>query len=275
MLTTSLTRDRLRTAIPNLEGTVRVDGLDGPVDIVRDSLGIPHIRATSTHDAFFAQAYATAQDRLWHMEYDRCRAMGRWAEYVGPTGVDQDRLMRKLRLATSAQADYAILNAETRAMLDAYAAGVNAFLATTTALPIEYELVDGRPEPWEPWHSLAVFKVRHALMGSLGNKLWRLRLLKTLGPEWVQRLRPGSGEEAPLIVPPGMTFADLPDGAAESEALELLLLGLGEIDGGSNNWVVHGSKTASGSPLRAAPPHRALHPPNAYYQNHLTCPEFD
>src|SRR6266536_3591912 len=250
MLTTTLTRDSLRTAIPTLDGTLRLDGLDGPVDVVRDSLGIPHVRATSTHDAFFAQGFVTAQDRLWHMEYDRRRAMGRWAEYVGPTGVDQDRLMRKFRLATSARADYAILNDETRAMLDAYSAGVNAFI-TTTILPIEYELVDGRPEPWEPWHSLAVFKVRHALMGSLGNKLWRLRILKTLGPEWVARLRPGSGEEALLVVPPGATFADVPDGCDESETLMTLLRGLGEIDGGSNNWVVHGTRTASGKPLLA------------------------
>src|SRR4051794_4086470 len=98
MLTTEITRDSLRTAIPALDGTVRLSGLDGPVDVVRDSLGIPHVRATSTHDAFFAQGFVTAQDRLWHMEYDRRRAMGRWAEFVGPSGVDQDRLMRKFGL---------------------------------------------------------------------------------------------------------------------------------------------------------------------------------
>lgn len=275
MLTTTLTRDALRGAIPVLGGTLRLVGLDGPVEIVRDSLGIPHVKAESSHDAFFAQGFVTAQDRLWHMEYDRRRAMGRWAEYVGPSGVDQDRLMRKFGLARSAQRDWASLNDETRAMLDAYAQGVNAFIATTRVLPIEYELVDGRPETWEPWHSLAIFKVRHALMGSLGNKLWRLRIMKTLGPEWVTKLRPGSGEEAPLVVPPGVSFADVPDGCDESADLMTLLQGLGEIDSGSNNWVLTGSKTASGKPLLAGDPHRALDTPNVYYQNHLTCPEFD
>ena len=275
MLTTAITHDDLRAAIPALDGTIQLAGLDGPVDVVRDHLGIPHIRAGSVHDAFFAQGFVHAQDRLWHMEYDRRRAMGRWAEYVGPSGVDQDRLMRKLGLAVSAKVDYDAVNDETRAILDAYAAGVNAFIGSTSVLPVEYQLVGGTPEPWEPWHSCAVFKVRHALMGSLGNKLWRLRILKTLGPEWVERLRPGSGEEAPLVVPPGVTFSDVPDGCAESATLATLLLGLGEVDGGSNNWVVHGSKTASGKPLLAGDPHRALDMPNVYYQNHLTCPDFD
>src|SRR5689334_24588966 len=126
MLTTALTRDALRGALPRLDGTLHLVGLDDRIEIVRDNLGIPHVKATSTHDAFFAQGFVTAQDRLWHMEYDCRRAMGRWAEYVGPSGVDSDRLMRTFGLARSAQADYAILNAETRAMLDAYAAGVNA-----------------------------------------------------------------------------------------------------------------------------------------------------
>src|SRR5829696_8651590 len=130
--TVSITRETLREAIPQLDGTLHLSGLDGPVDVVRDSLGIPHIKAVSTHDAFFAQGFVHAQDRLWHMEYDRRRAMGRWAEYVGPAAVDQDVLNRRLGLANSAQTDYDSLNAETRAMLDAYSAGVNAFIASAT-----------------------------------------------------------------------------------------------------------------------------------------------
>ena len=112
-------------------------------------------------------------------------------------------------------------------------------------------------------------------MGSFGNKLWRLRILKTLGPEWITRLRAGSGDESPLVVPPGATYDDVPDGIGESIGLTQLVLALGDVDGGSNNWVVHGSRTASGKPLLAGDPHRAIDVPNVYYQNHLTCPEFD
>jgi len=274
-LTTNVTHEALRATIPPLDGTVKLAGLDGAVEVVRDSLGIPHIKAGSVHDAFFAQGFVHAQDRLWHMEYDRRRAAGRWAECVGPAGVDQDILTRRLGLATSAKADYAALNAEARAVLEAYAAGINVFIQTTPALPIEYQLLGETPEPWEPWHSCAVFKVRHAMMGAFGSKLWRLRLLKSLGAGWVDRLRTASGEDSPLMVPPGATYEDVPDGIGASESLTALVLGLGDVDGGSNNWVLHGSRTASGKPLLAGDPHRAIDVPNVYYQNHIMCPEFD
>jgi penicillin amidase len=273
--TASITREDLSASIPQLDGTLSLAGLQGAVEVVRDSLGVPHIKAGSTHDVFFAQGFVHAQDRLWHMEYDRRRALGRWAEYVGPSGVEQDALMRRARLGESAEADYAALNDETRAMLDAYAAGINAFLSITSVLPIELRILGATPERWEPWHSCAVFKVRHALMGSFGNKLWRLRVLKTLGPEWIARLRAGSGDESPLVVPPGATYTDVPDGIGESARLADLVLSLGDVDGGSNNWVVHGSRTASGKPLLAGDPHRAIDVPNVYYQNHIACPELD
>jgi penicillin amidase len=275
LTTTSSPRESLQAAIPALDGTLRLAGLDGPVEVVRDSLGIPHIKATTTHDAFFGQGFVHAQDRLWHMEYDRARALGRWAAYVGPGGLDSDKLTRRLGVGTSAQNDYAVLNAETRAMLDAYADGVNAFIASTSVLPIEFQLLGAQPEPWKPWHSGAVFKVRHALMGSMATKLWRLRIAKTLGPDWITKLRAGSGEDIPLAVPPGMTYQDVPDGYGESVSLTELALGLGDVDGGSNNWTVHGSRTASGKPLLAGDPHRAIDVPNVYYQHHIVCPEFD
>ncbi|MCC6173882.1 MAG: penicillin acylase family protein [Chloroflexi bacterium] len=275
MATTSITRDDLRDAIPQQSGTLRLDGLDGPAEVVRDRIGVAHIRAGSRHDAFFAQGFVHAQDRLWHMEYDRRRAAGRWAEYAGPGGVEQDTVMRRLRLTDRARADYAALNAETRAMLDTYAAGVNAFLSTTGTLPIEYRLVGGTPEPWEPWHSCAVFHVRHVLMSTMRAKLWRLRVLKTLGEEWVERLRAGAGEEAPLMVPPGATYQNVPDAIEEGAAMAELLLGLDDLGAGSNNWVLHGRRTESGKPLLAGDPHRAIDVPNVYYPNHLACPDFD
>jgi len=264
----------LRAALPELGGTATLDGLDGPVEIFRDALGVPHLRAGTTHNAFFAQGYVHAQDRLWQMDYDRRRAAGRWAEWAGPAWVEQDILMRRLGLAASAEADYAASDTETRAMFDAYAAGVNAFIATTATLPIEYRLVGATPEPWRPWDGCAVYKVRHVLMGTFGTKLWRARQLQLLGSEALLTLRKGTPGPVPVIVTPGVDYGALPDAAASLAGAELLS-GLWDWAAGSNNWALHGDRTATGLPLLAGDPHRPLEVPNVYYQNHVACPEFD
>ena len=111
------TRQDLAAALPPLDGSIRLTGLRAPADIWRDVDGIPHVEAASAHDAFFVQGFVHAQDRLWHMEYDRRRANGRWAECAGAAAVVQDVYLRRLGIAASARADYAAVNAETRAML--------------------------------------------------------------------------------------------------------------------------------------------------------------
>ena len=85
MVVTPRTREDLKSALPDTSKTLRLKGLDATVEIYRDKHGIPHVSAQTTNDAFFAQGFVAAQDRLWHMDYDRCRAYGRWAEYAGAT----------------------------------------------------------------------------------------------------------------------------------------------------------------------------------------------
>ena len=278
--TTRLHHDKaraLQNALPDVSSTLDVEGLDGGIDIYRDSYGIPHVRAASTRDAFFGQGFATAQDRLWHMDADRQRAYGRWAAWMGPAAVAQDVMMRKFRLGPTANADYHAVNAETRAMLDAYAAGVNAWMNDAAALPIEYRLLEVTPEPWRPWDAIAIFKVRHILMGIFEGKLWRARLVNELGPEAAAKLFTGYEPGQLVITPPGATY----DGPL-LDALDAFRQGLEAIawlhetpESGSNNWAVSGSRTASGKPLLAGDPHRGLDTPNVYYQNHIACPEFD
>jgi penicillin G amidase len=275
-MTPSLTPDGLKVALPELTGTLHLKGLEGAVDIYRDRLGIPHVFARSVHDAFFAQGFVHAQDRLWQMDYDRHRAYGRWAEYAGASAVTQDVLFRRFRLQASAKADYAAVNAETRAMFDAYAAGVNAFLHSTTRLPIEYQLVNATPEPWQPWDACAVFKVRHIHMGVWQMKLWRARLLRHLGPELTAKLCEGYQTGQPLIVPPGVDFSGpVLNGLKALQEGEGALAFLSELGAGSNSWAVSGRRTTTGRPLMAGDPHRALETPNIYYQNHVACPDFD
>lgn len=257
--------------------TLTLPGLSSPVSLYRDRYGIPHIRAQGLRDAFFAQGFAHAQDRLWQMDSDRLKAQGRWAELVGAPGVEQDKLFRRFRLAESARQDYDQVQPETRSMLDGYAAGVNAFIGTAGRLPVEYDRLDRRPEPWQPWDGLSVYKVRHVLMGVWEGKTWREKLVQHGGPELVARLYALSQEGQPLILPPGERF----HGADVNGLEELLaiLRSLGELHqedgGGSNNWVVSGQRTASGKPLLAGDPHRAVEVPSVYYQIHVACHQFD
>jgi penicillin amidase len=272
----TLTKDGLQRALPDTSSTYRMPGLNGAVEIIRDKYGIPHIKATTVHDAFFGQAFATAQDRLWHMDYDRRRAYGRWAEFAGKTALDGDIQMRRFQVLASVRRDYRALSGEANAMLDAYAQGVNAFIRSTKAFPAEYALVSGKPEKWQPWDCLAVFKMRHMLMGGYEEKLWRARLVNVLGPEKAAELYRGYLPGQMLIVPPGAAY-DGPeaDGLAEFQRLRQEVAWLSETDSGSNNWAVSGSRTASGKPLVAGDPHRGLDTPNVYYQVQMACPEFD
>jgi penicillin G amidase len=271
----SITLDDLRGAVPDFNGRLRVKGLDGPVEIVRDTIGVPHVRAQSAHDAFFAQGYVHAQDRLWQMESGRRGAYGRWAEYVGRTGIAQDTLMRRLRLGASARTDYQSFNDETRAMLDSYALGVNAFIESTPVLPVEYRLVGGTPERWQLWDSCALYKFKHAMMGSWAQKLGRAHQLRTIGAEALMKLRAGTSEPTPVITSSDIDYRSMLDGGGAQMLIDEAMTELWTSDAGSNNWAVHGSRTESGKPLLAGDPHRLLDVPNVYYQNHLSCPEFD
>jgi penicillin amidase len=96
-----LTPDSLRAALPDVRAPQRLRGLAGPVTVHRDAWGIPHVRAEAEADAHFAQGFVHAQDRLWHMEYDRRRAYGRWAEAAGPAALPEDRMMRRFRIGSA------------------------------------------------------------------------------------------------------------------------------------------------------------------------------
>ena len=270
------TLEDLKAALPDTSSTLRLTGLDATVEIYRDGYGIPHVKARSAHDAFFGQGFATAQDRLWHMDHDRRWAYGTWAEYAGQTAVEQDLLMRRFQVRHSVERDYEAVNEETRAMMDAYAAGVNAFIESTASPAVEYGLLEARPEPWQPWDCFAVFKARHILMGVFESKLWRARLVNELGPEKAAELLPGYQQGHLLIVPPGVEHdGRRPDALAGVSAGAEAIGWLADVDAGSNSWAVSGSRTASGKPLLAGDPHRGLDTPNVYYQNHISCPEFD
>ena len=178
-----------------------VSGLRDEVLLVRDSFGVPHIQASSAADAWFAMGLACAQDRLFQMEYDRRRATGQWAEIAGPAAVPGDVLARRLNITEAAQADIAVMSAPVRAMFEAYARGVNEVIGAGNG-PAETghgpagtghgpagtghgpaELAGAGIEPWQPWHSVAAYKVRHILMGQWQYKLTEAMVLARAGAE--------------------------------------------------------------------------------------------
>ena len=262
--------------LPNLTDDVTSNKIVVGATIYRDQWSIPHIIAENAYDAFFAQGYATAQDRLWQMDFDRLRCLGRAAEYLGPSALTEDALMRRRNFEAVSRADYALCSGDAKTALDAYADGVNAFIESDDPLPYEYELLDATPERWEPWHCIVVYKVRNSAEGSFQSKLWRAKLAAEIGPEKVAALSPGYQQGMYLTVPPGVVY----DGPAENAVEELraavnATAPLREIDGGSNGWAVSGDLTASGIPMVGGDSHRGLEVPNVYYQVHIRTEEFD
>ncbi len=267
---------------------LRLRGLDAPVELTRDRFGVAHCRAATDHDAFFAQGFAHAADRLWQMDHDRRRGLGRSAEILGPAAVPGDTLFRRIDLAASARSDAVRLSPAARHMLAAYTSGVNALIETldrrrrdagsgspdlarqaADSLPgggpllADLAGIESQPERWEPWHCLLVYRVRHLAMGSAAIKLWRAVVGDLLGPAMARKMATSRSGWQVACVPPGARC----HGAAPSW--------VGLDDGGSNNWALAGARTASGLPLLAGDPHRPLEAPNVYVQGHVSGPDWD
>ncbi len=271
----------LRQSLPRLEGTIRIDGLKTPIELLRDAYGIPHIRAASIEDAYFGLGFAHAQDRLWQMEMSRRIAAGRLAEILGASALDTDRFLRTLGVRRAAEASLAKLDPDTRKVLDAYAAGVNAFLATRQVLPPEFWILRVTPEPWTPADSLAWIKMMSWDLGAnWKNELLRMRLVKTLPQARIDELLPPYPGDARLKIRDLKTLYGGLDGdaralgAAMQQVAALLPHWLPE-GAGSNNWVVSGKRSASGKPLLANDPHLGLTAPPVWYFAQLTAPGFD
>lgn len=258
-----------------------LDALAAPVEVYVDEWGIAHARAASSRDAFVAQGYLHARDRLWQMDAVRRQIAGRWSEWVGPQGVEADKLARRLDAAGASQRDFEAIGDEARAMLTAYADGVNAWIehaATNDLLPYEYSLVGGAPERWQAWHCISAMRQRGYLMGSIWHKLWRAAALQHLPVEDVAKLRWDDGGNELLVFPQGERAtrwtADLSALGSGIDAL-LELRDPSQTGGGSNNWCVGPARTATGRPIVAGDPHRTFELPGMYAQQHIACDEFD
>ncbi len=249
-------------ALPAHDGFVVAKGVSAPVTIVRDARGIPMITAASEADAYFALGYVHAQDRLFQMELMRRRGQGRLSELIGAAGLSPDRTMRTLGVYLRAEEDFRNLAPETQAAFERYAAGVNAWLGEGNPLPLEYNLLFFKPEPWTPADSLVWQKLMGlSLSGNWDDELINAALVAKLGPEKAAALSPGARPEDPVTMA-GLApvLRDLP-----ANALHAAMTAVIRPTDASNIWAVSGARTQSGSPIIANDPHLGFQAPSVWY----------
>jgi penicillin amidase len=262
--------------LPQVDGTLKLTGLTAPVDVIRDAEGIPHIYAKSPADAYFALGVVHAQDRLWQLEINRRIAAGRMAEILGPNAVDTDRFLRTLGVRRNAERILANLDPETRAALDAYAKGINAYLADRRGpLPPEF-ILTGAPAP-EPWHPVDSIGWQTMMAWDLGanwsQELLRMRLAQRLSLKQINEfLPPYPGDPVPQTRDYTTLYRDL-SGTVQQLQKVSSIAPPSYVDGmGSNNWVVSGALSETGKPLLANDPHLGLSAPALWYFAHLSAP---
>ena len=308
---TSLGIATVRTSFPETSGRLMVSGLKGQVEVLRDSYGVPHIYADNPEDLFQAQGYVHAQDRFFEMDFRRHLAAGRLSELFGVSQLETDAYVRTLGWRRAAEQELTLLAPSTRRYLDAYAAGVNAYLASRSAadISLEYSLLRLQglrytPSVWTAVDSIAWLKVMAwDLASNLTQEADRAIITSKLGAGRASDLFPSYPLEddfAPIVRRGdvvGKTFdptasrssaRPLPDGLSNDQlrnATSVLqsaakinqviphVLGSGSVDAGtgSNSWAVAGSRTESGKAILSNDPHLATGIPSAFAQVGLHC----
>ncbi len=284
--------------LPQHGSLLYVGGLQDRVEVLWDAWGIPHIYASNAHDLFFAQGYLHAQDRWWQMEFQRHVGQGRIAELTGynPAVVGNDLFIRTAGWRQSAEADLAMLDSVTRAALDSYAAGVNAYIGGRPGgdLALEYTLlglngVGIEVEPWEPVDTLFWAKaLSWDQSGNRGRELESL-LLADLSSDlrdayfvsypYDQRPTILTTDDLSLAETAASARQDSSSAGASPGGNARLAGGvtaytpfLGSDESvGSNSWAIGGQNTASGMPILANDPHIGIQMPSTWYEIGLHC----
>ncbi|MEV0493945.1 penicillin acylase family protein [Streptomyces atratus] len=300
----------VRASYPQTNGSIKIDGLAGSVDVRRDSYGIPQLYADSDADLFRAQGFVQAQDRFWEMDVRRHMTAGRLSEMFGSGQVDTDAFLRTLGWRKVAQEEYDTrLSADTKKNLQAYADGVNAYLKGRDGkdISVEYAALgltnDYKPTRWTPVDSVAWLKaMAWDLRGNMQDEIDRSLMTSRLSGKQIEDLYPAypygthkpivsqgaisqaTGTFDPKATPSSGTGASTVQGATEGVSTQLAslsdtldripaLLGPNGNGIGSNSWVVSGRYTTTNKPLLANDPHLAPQLPSLWYQMGLHCRE--
>ncbi|MEW5944990.1 MAG: penicillin acylase family protein [bacterium] len=257
---------------------VSLSRLGARVEVRYDNFGIPHIRASSDYDLYFAQGYVQARDRLWQMDVARRKATGRLSEMFGKEHVDEDLDVYRTGVPQVSRRIWETSDAGMREVLQAFSDGVNALISDLDVLPEEYGRTGAAPAPWDPVDSIAIGRLMSwALSSDLGLELTLGAVVKTIGKSVFFDIAPMEGAD-PVTIVRWETSSSFPmedfDGTAmESRRRPIFAAGrFFEPFPGSNNWVVSGARTENGFPLLSNDPHLGLSNPPIWYEVHLIGP---
>ena len=284
-----------QNAVPaeaSFSGELKLEGLQGNADVYFDDRLVPHVFADNDRDAFYIQGYLHAKFRLWQMDFQTRAAGGRLSEVIGKGMLSIDRFFRRLGMVYAAENSLKAAEADpvTKEAMDAYTAGVNAYIAALPAnkIPLEYKLLDSKPEKWSNLKTCLFLKF---MSWDLAGAEWDFELAnarRLLGATDFEKLYPIIQDSLDPIIPKGTAF--LPAGIQVKEPVSIDSTMYRDIkdstapvaleprpdkDNGSNNWAVSGSKTASGRPILCNDPHLGLNLPSLWYEMQITTPSMN
>jgi penicillin amidase len=283
------------SALPQLDGTLQINGLSAPVAVTRDIHGVPVIQAATLEDLFFAQGFVTAQDRLWQMDIMRRFGSGELSEILGAATLELDREQRILGLRFAAKKTVETASPTDRSFFEAYARGVNAYIAAQgSRLPIEFRILGYTPKPWLVEDSVVIANqmVKDLNYHYFYDTLNREKILAKLGPDLTSDLyvnhswhdRPPTVMREDLNDPTSNSGDsddddDDDDSDPSSVTQQKRPLGAFAAEGvpvdGSNDWVVSGAHTITGKPLLSDDMHLGHQMPNLWYEAHLRAGDLD
>jgi len=264
------------------EKQLKLKGLQAKVVIKYDENMVPHIFAENDHDLYFAQGYVTASDRLWQMDIQTRQAAGRLSEVIGPKALDIDRYHRRMGMVYGAEnsLNEMMKDPVLSVMINAYTDGINTYIHQLWKrdYPVEFKLLDYAPEDWKPIDCALLLKLMSETLASQTDAPEMTNVMKKFGPTVTSDLFPDYPFREEPIIPADTKwdFKALPLPKASADLLTAMTAPVQhkeKIEGlGSNNWVVAGSKTASGYPILANDPHLNLTLPSIWYQMQMSAP---
>lgn len=278
-------------------GIIKTKGISNRVNIYKSELGVTQIFADNESDMYFTLGYMHAQDRLWQMDLSRRVAEGRLSEILGKDALDYDVLFRTVGINRSCNKQFEKLSLKSKSILSAYSSGINFFIEQNSKnLPLEFDILNYKPELWKPEHSLMVIR----LMGWELNLSWYTdvmfgEIVKKFGFEKAKDFFPDYPDDAPFVIKGesgklindssvsnkknlfneslqnqiNKNYSDIYESGKNFFDLSKSFRNYFGADGthvGSNAWVISGSRTESGKPVIANDPHLTLMVPSKWYE---------
>ena len=274
----------LNRPLPDYSGTIQLEGLSGTVEVFTDDYGVPHIFAQNDEDLFFAQGYITARERLFQMDTTRLAGRGELSTYFGEITVGSDKFFKTLGFYRAAEEEYQALDAETRAIVDAYVKGVNTYINNAKAYPIEYTLLGVKPELWKAEDTLVGgLLMAYSLNRSKDIELTLHQIGQKAGPEVLDLIIPTLPDYAPMVSGESgsLETADritnnFPAGQEASALISDHWFNPVSLDMPASNWMIfHGTRTTTGNAVFTGSPDLEPQIPALFYLVRLSGGDFD